>query len=305
MSFALIYDIMFLMIVPSYAKINLALKVLGKRPDGFHDLCSIFQTVSLCDRMTFIPRDDGRIVLTCNEPSIPTDGRNLAVRAAESLRLWSQKNTREPGLNKGVTIRLFKKIPAGAGLGGGSSNAASTLRALLKLWNINGLTGKKLNRLAASIGSDVPFFLTGGTCLVAGRGELVKRIRNLPKFHIVIIFPGFQVSTAWAYSRLNLALTKPSGYSKILVRRFGSAVGPDRISGLLHNDLEPPVIACNHRIFEAKRELMESGALNSLMSGSGSAVFGIFKDMVSARKAWRRLRTGWPGCYLAHSVSSI
>jgi 4-diphosphocytidyl-2-C-methyl-D-erythritol kinase len=291
--------------VNSYAKINLALKVVGRRPDGFHDLCSVFQTVSLCDRLTFSPRKDGRIVLLCNDPSIPSDGSNLVVRAAESLRLWSQENSGKPGPAKGVTIRLFKRIPAGAGLGGGSSNAASALKTLTKLWNIKGLTNLVLGRLAAGIGSDVPFFLSGGTCLVTGRGEHVKRIKSIPRFHVVIVYPGFQVSTAWAYSRLNWALTKRSGYSKIMVRGFGSASGPDRISGLLCNDLEAPVVSRHRRIDEAKRELVEAGALGSLMSGSGSAVFGIFKDVVSARKAWGRLHAGWPGCYLVHSVPSI
>lgn len=290
--------------VKSYAKINLALKVVGKRPDGFHDLCSVFQSVSLCDRMTFNPRDDGRIILVCNDPSIPSDGRNLAVRAAESLSLWSGKNSGLASRPRGVTIRLNKRIPAGAGLGGGSSNAATTLRVLCKLWNIKGLTSGKLVRLAAEIGSDVPFFLEGGTCLVTGRGEHVRRMKDLPRLHVVIVFPGFQVPTAWAYSRLNLALTKRSGYSKIMVRSFGSADGPARIASLLCNDLERPVISRHRRIEAAKRELVEAGAFGSIMSGSGSAVFGIFKDVVSARKAWGCLRSRWPGCYLAHSVSS-
>lgn len=157
--------------------------------------------------------------------------------------------------------------------------------------------------MAVSLGSDVPFFLKGGTCLVTGRGEKVRPMRTLPTLNLIVIFPGFPVSTAWAYSRLNLALTKRAGYSKIMVRSFESADGPARISGLLCNDLEPPVISRHGRIDDAKRELVEAGAINSLMSGSGSAVFGIFKDVVSARKAWRRLRAKWPGCYLAHSVS--
>lgn len=288
----------------AFAKINLALKIVGKRSDGFHELCSIFQSISLCDRLTFSHRRDDRIVLLCDDPTIPTDSRNLVVRAAESLRLFAQREKGHPGRPKGVTIRLYKKIPAGAGLGGGSSNAAVALRSLSKLWSVKGLDGKSLELLAAEIGSDVPFFLYGGTCLVTGRGEHVRPMKNLPRFHVVIIFPGFQVATAWAYSQLNWALTKHAGYSKILARSFAGADGPARISRLLVNDLEPTVISCYGRIKEAKDDLVAAGAYNSLMSGSGSAVFGIFKDLVSARKAWGGLRVRWPGCYLAHSLPS-
>lgn len=289
----------------SYAKINLALKIVGKRSDGFHEICSVFQTISLCDRLTFKPRNDGRIILNCDHPSIPSDSRNLVLQAAEKLRHWAQKKSRGQGAGTGVTINLYKKIPAGAGLGGGSSNAAVTLKILCKIWNIRGLTDADMEKLAASIGSDVPFFLKGGTCLVTGRGERVKKLKPLPEFNLILIYPGFPVSTAWAYSRLKMALTKRLEYSKIMSRNTGLARGPEQMADLLCNDLEPTVLSAHRQIAQAKLALLEAGALNSLMSGSGSSVFGIFKDVVSARKAWGWLRAKWPGCYLARSVSSI
>lgn len=288
----------------SHAKINLRLEVLGRRPDGYHDICSVFQTVSLRDRLTFTARRDGRIVLLCDDPSIPSDGRNLVVKAAEILKEAVSRTSKTDKRNLGSLIRLYKRIPSGAGLGGGSSNAAVTLRMLSKLWNINVLPRRRLEGLAADIGSDVPYFLTGGTCLVTGRGEKVKRLSSLPRFHLVLVFPGIHVSTAWAYARLRMKLTKGPECSKIMERGFRKARSPAELSGLLANDMESAVIPSHPIIERAKSDLASAGALNSLMSGSGSAVFGIFGDRASARKAWRSLSRRWPGCHLAESVAS-
>jgi len=287
----------------SYAKVNLGLRIMGKRRDGYHEICSVFQTISLRDRLTFSERSDELLVLSCDDPSIPADARNLAVRAAELLRTEVYQSSPRPTRTLGATIRLYKKIPSGAGLGGGSSNAAVTLTALRKLWDLRRLPLSKLRSLAARIGSDVPFFLTGGTCLVTGRGENVSAMRPLPKFHLVVIFPGIHISTAWAYSRISLPLTNGPKYSKIMMREFGRASGPAGTAPLLVNDMEAAVIPRHPAIGRAKRDLMKAGALNSLMSGSGSAVFGIFEDGNSARKAWRLLSPRWPACHQAESVA--
>jgi 4-diphosphocytidyl-2-C-methyl-D-erythritol kinase len=289
--------------VCSYAKVNLCLKIVGRRPDGYHDLCSIFQTVSLGDRLTFRARNDERINVVCDDPSIPSDGRNLAVRAAELLRRSIRGLGRASGRPLGADIGIQKRIPAGAGLGGGSSNAAATLTALLKLWRVNKFAKKTLCEIAAEVGSDVPYFLTGGTCLVTGRGERIKRLPPVPKLNLLIIFPGIHVSTAWAYSKLSLALTKRLKYSKIMERLFQGRPGPGRISGIMENDLETAVIGRHPAIARAKSDLTAAGALNSLMSGSGSSVFGVFPDRASARKAWQLLSRRWPESHLAESVA--
>jgi 4-diphosphocytidyl-2-C-methyl-D-erythritol kinase len=263
----------------------------------------VFQTISLRDRLSFYNRHDGRLLLYCDDPNIPVDGRNLVLRAAELIRQKAAEKDPKLALKLGATIRLKKKIPSGAGLGGGSSNAAVALIMLPKLWNIKSLPHKIIFELAAKIGSDVPYFLAGGTCLVAGRGEKVRRLKPLPKLHLVVIFPGVHVSTAWAYSRISLTLTKRHNYSKITARSFGLASGPGMIARLLHNDLETAVIPRHPAISRAKNDLLYAGAINSLMTGSGSAVFGIFEDWNSARKAWRLLSSRWPGCYLSESVA--
>ena len=287
----------------SRAKINLCLEVLGLRKDGYHDICSVFQSVSLRDRLVFRPRSDDRILLSCDRKGIPLGRKNLVVRAAELLRSRIVDSGLGSGRPLGASISLRKKIPAGAGLGGGSSNAAATLRALLKLWKIKGFRDADLTDLAAEIGSDVPFFLTGGTCLITGRGERIKRLQALPKLHLVIIFPGGPVSTAWAYSRINSALTKRPKYSKIWLGLVQGRPDAVAVSRSLHNDLERAVLPEHPAISRAKDGLAGAGALNSLMSGSGSAVFGIFPDRASARKAWRLLSRRWPETHLAESVA--
>lgn len=289
----------------SHAKVNLCLEVLGRRPDGFHDIGSIFQTVSLRDRLTFLPRSDGMIVLSCDRKGIPVGKGNLVYRAAQLLRSRLLDSGFMAERPMGATIRIQKRIPAGAGLGGGSSNAATALITLPKLWGVKNLPGVKLKGLAAAIGSDVPFFLTGGTCLVTGRGERVRRLRPLPKLHLVIIFPGRPVSTAWAYSRINSALTKRPKYSKIWVGLVQGRPDARAVSRSMSNDLERPVIPRHPAIGRAKIDLMKAGALNSLMSGSGSSVFGVFPDRASARRAWRQLSRRWPETHLAESVAGI
>jgi 4-diphosphocytidyl-2-C-methyl-D-erythritol kinase len=292
--------------INAYAKLNLTLKILGQRPDGYHDIDSVFHCISLHDELILSPRRDGRIVLNCNDPKLPVDGSNLAYRAAMMLRDLAIK--KHPGKKTfGATISLDKNIPIGAGLGGGSSDAAAVLLGLKELWELGDLTPSRLKKAAASLGSDVPFFLRGGTAQVTGRGENV-RIRKCPKeYHFVLVYPGFPVSTAWAYKnhkKTKNRLTKEHKFSKMLLKLCGSGKPAVDISRYLINDLEPAVIPCHPRISRVKADLLKAGALGSMMSGSGSSVFGLFTDADSAGRGFSRISKIWPGSFLAHSVSS-
>ena len=281
----------------AYAKLNLTLEVLGQRPDGYHEIRSVFHAVTLADELEFSPRDDGRIVLDTNDPHLPTDERNLAVKAASLLKQACQLDQ-----DRGVTITLRKQIPVGAGLGGGSSDAASTLLSLKKLWNIDKVSIEDISIIGAGIGSDVPFFIRATTALVTGRGETIEPIAARQKYHFVLIHPGFGVSTAWAYKSLKKDLTNGSEYSKILASRCLNGDPPDQLAPLFYNDFEPTVIKAHPRIAEAKADLLAAGALGALMSGSGSSVFGIFPGPDASSSGWRRVQAKWPR---SHAVASV
>src|SRR5436190_8446884 len=180
--------------LPAPAKINLFLEITGKRADGYHTLETVFQTVSLADELTFSLQTE--LTLTCSDPRLPTDESNLVMRAARGLREALKEK-------RGARISLKKIIPTGAGLGGGSSDAATTLLALQKLWR-RSLSTSRLARLAASLGADVPFFLKKGLCVATGIGDRLKPLRRLPRTSLVLVYPGFGVSTKAAYARVAL-----------------------------------------------------------------------------------------------------
>jgi 4-diphosphocytidyl-2-C-methyl-D-erythritol kinase len=261
----------------AYAKVNLGLEVLSRRTDGYHEIRTILQTVDLFDRLSFELRDSG-LELACDDPSLPSGEENLVVRAARLL-------AEEVGETRGARIELEKAIPAGRGLGGGSSDAAVTLLALNAIWQAQ-LTDIDLSRLAARIGMDVPFFLLGGTALGIGRGEEVYPLECLTELPIVLILPDFAISTAQAYS--NLILTKREPSLKLRDLALSYLGGRKELLGLV-NDLEFATLDYAPAIREYKESLLELGADVSLMSGSGSAVFGIFSDEAVARSAANQL----------------
>ncbi len=259
------------------AKVNLGLEVLGRRADGYHELRTILQTVDFRDELVFEEADSG-IRLTTNSLSIGTGPENLVVRAATRL-------AQEAGYRGGAFIHLEKRVPPGKGLGGGSSDAAAALVALDRLWNTRA-SARDLHRLAASIGMDVPFFLHGGTALAVSRGDEVYPLEGFEDLPIVLILPDFSISTADAYG--NLRLTKSEADLKL--HHFSWNLSDVRV-GLreLVNDLESAAGERFDSIQEYKRLLLDLGALSSMMSGSGSSVFGIFHDEASARDAARSL----------------
>lgn len=256
----------------AYAKINLGLEILAKRDDGYHELRTILQTVDFCDELTFRRAEDG-ITLTTSDPNLGTGPGNLVHRAATMLA--EAANT--PGL--AASIHLEKRIPAGMGLGGGSADAAMTLLALDRLWELRTPTAE-LHLLAASIGMDVPFFLYGGSAVAVGRGDEVYPCAIEMDRPIVLILPGFSISTASAYA--SLILTKRRSGLTLQHFAWGGPCVLERLGGLV-NHLEGATGSRASEIQEYKQVLLERGALVALMSGSGSAVFGVFLDVGSAR----------------------
>src|SRR5438132_3263906 len=252
--------------LPAFAKINLGLRVLGKREDSYHELRTIFQTISLHDTIEFT--NDPRIVLSCDDRSLPTGSENLVCRAAEAL----QKRFTP---NKGARIRLEKRIPAQAGLGGGASDADVTLLALTSLWNLE--AGQNdLQKIASSLGADVPFFLFGGTTRGTGVGANITALTDTDEKFLLIITPNANISTARAYQSLNSGSLTTTEAKTIL---FSSQ--PDEIFGSFHsealeNDFERVVFEHAPEIERAKAALINAGAYSALLAGSGSAVFGIF-----------------------------
>lgn len=269
------------------AKINLGLFILGKRPDGYHDLETLFQMVSLYDTLE-LESIDHRIELVCDHPEVPADDSNLMVRAA---RLLQDAFPEKAGL--GCRMVLNKRIPMGAGLGGGSGNAAGVLRGLNRLWDL-GLETAALMKFAAQLGSDVPFFLCAPSALGEGRGERLTALQSPEKFWVILIFPKVSVATAEVYRALNLDLTKNPKNIKIL-REFLSQSNIASLGAHLHNDLEPIVIKRLPVIERIKKKLYSLHADGALLSGSGSAVFGIFEDSKGAEQAYARCREeeGW------------
>jgi 4-diphosphocytidyl-2-C-methyl-D-erythritol kinase len=266
------------------AKINLDLRVLGMRADGFHELRTVFQAIALHDIIRCIPRE-GPFAIECETAGVPLDRTNLIWRAAETL--W--RSLRREGPVRDVVIRLEKQIPLQAGLGGGSADAAATLMALASAWRLS-VKPSQLTDLAAHIGSDVPFFLSGGTALGLGRGEEVYPLADLPRHFIVLLIPGFGVSTSEAYGwydnerELSRAPREP---------QHVPGPWPSRAAQMI-NDLEAPIAGHHPEIDQMKAALRRVGALAAAMSGSGSTVFGLFQKRRDAEAAVKSLQgSGW------------
>lgn len=261
----------------AHAKINLGLKVLGARGDGFHDILSVFQSIDLADRLLF--QRSAHAGFSCSEPSLPTTGDNLVLKA---LNRFSSAVPEVGALLPTLHLHLEKSIPVGAGLGGGSSDAAAALRGL------NGLCGNPLDlqglmHLAAEVGSDVPFCLQGGTALVSGRGETLEPLpKLLPQWHFVVVFPGIFVSTKWAYESLDAKLTTSSPYLSFIKSLRGGRVDPTGLLEVVENDFQSVVERANPIVAELVSEFDRNGALCSSMTGTGSTVYGIFDDRIAA-----------------------
>ena len=270
----------------AYAKVNLTLAVGEKRLDGYHEVVSVMQRVSLCDTLTAEQTREG-ITLTCSDPALPSGEENLAHRAASLF-------FRETGIAGGAALTLEKRIPSQAGLGGGSSDAASVLLALRKLY-APALPDTELETMAAALGSDVPFFIRGGTQLATGRGEVLSPLPPLTDGWFVIVKPTESFSTAAMYRRLD---NLPPACTPPLPPLQG---GLPALAAGLFNRFEAAIPA-GSAVWDIKAQLAAYGALASLLSGSGSAVFGLFDTETAARAAIEALRPAWPEIFLARPV---
>lgn len=270
----------------AYAKVNLTLAVGEKRPDGYHEVVSVMQRISLHDTLTAEQTREG-ITLTCSDPALPSGEENLAHRAASLF-------FRETGIAGGAALTLEKRIPSQAGLGGGSSDAASVLLALRKLY-APALSDTELETMAAALGSDVPFFIRGGTQLATGRGEVLSPLPPLTDGWFVIVKPTESFSTPSMYRRLD---NLPPACTPPIPPLQG---GLPALAVGLFNRFEAAIPA-GSAVWDIKARLAAYGALASLLSGSGSAVFGLFDTETAARAAVEALRPAWPEIFLARPV---
>lgn len=266
--------------MPSFAKVNLHLRVLGKREDGYHDIFTVFQTVSLHDTITF-EESGSEIVLECDEPNVPTDIRNLVVKAANRIRDQFR-------VSKGAIITIEKRIPMGGGLGGGSSNAAVALIGLTRLWRLNARV-QDLEPIAADLGADVPFFLYGGTMIGEGLGTSLNEVAEFGAENMIIVTPDVHVSTAAAYEALRAESLTNAEANRILRVCRSEVESPDFLHSALRNDFETTVFAAFPEIGRAKQKLIDLGARQVLMSGSGSSVFAIFDKEETRQTALKAL----------------
>ncbi len=280
----------------AYAKLNLSLDVVARLPNGFHELCMVMQSISLRDDVHVALRRDGEITVKTDLRYLPNGQRNIAYKAAKAFLDRTE-------FSVGVDIVLKKRIPVCAGMGGGSSDGAAVLRAM------NGLTGSPLSQmeleaLAESVGSDVPFCISGGTALARGKGELLQPLTPLPDCHLVICKPRFSVSTPELFGRIDLCTIK---YRPDTAGMLESIEGKDLhgIAIRMYNVFEDVLPKKPGDVLQIKRTLLDCGALGAAMTGTGPAVFGLFDNDTTANQAFSRLREQYAEVFIAGPIKSL
>ena len=253
------------------AKVNYRLDVLGKRSDGYHDLRMIMQRVDLCDEIEISLSERTGVRVTCGRAGVPDGPGNIAWRAADALVKLS-------GREVGIDISITKKIPVAAGLGGGSSDAATVLMGVNELLDL-GLAQERLMEIGVKLGADVPFFIFQKPALAEGIGDRLTALDQVPELWVVLVNPGIHCSTAWVYQNLQLTTKRDVA---IVSRSYGSL---DEVCTVLSNDLEPVTFSRFPTVRDLKEELVAAGARGALMSGSGSTVFGLFAEERAAQQA--------------------
>jgi len=270
------------LLLRSPGKINFGLDIIRRRPDGFHELESIMVPLDVCDEMEFELRNAAHgLTMECDAPGLPTDSSNLVIRAAELLRRYAS-------VTAGAHIRLRKRVPIAAGMGGGSGNGAVALTGLNQLWKL-GLSREQLHPLAATLGSDCALFLDPKPSFCHGRGELVEpltdaEIRTMRAAHFVLINPGFGISTKWAYAEVRPFLTGRSGAIKVVRAALAGGDLPGAARAMV-NTLEGPALRKFPMLELLKESLSRNGCVASMMSGSGATVFGVATERASAERA--------------------
>jgi 4-diphosphocytidyl-2-C-methyl-D-erythritol kinase len=278
------------LVVSAAAKVNLALEVLSRRPDGYHEIATVMQAVDLSDRLTL--EDAPAIEVQTSAPDVPTDERNLAYRAAAMLREAAK-------VEHGVRITLDKRIPVAAGLGGGSTDAAAVLAGLNRMWGL-AWPIERLEELAAGLGMDVPFFLRGGAALGTGRGEQLTTLRS-SVLALVLVNPRFPVSTAETYGRVTPALYTDGGRARTVAGAL-SGRGAGRVAASLYNGLELAARGAYPQIGQMEAALTAAGALGAMMSGSGPTVFGVARSFEQARQIRTRVARGAWECWAVRTL---
>lgn len=254
------------LIIESYGKVNLGLDVLYKREDGYHEIKSVMQEIALGDRLIFNQIDKG-IIIESNEKEMPLDSRNLVYKVWKRLKAIT-------GINKGIHVKIEKNIPLAAGLAGGSSNAAASLKALNQLWDLK-FSQEELMTIGKELGADIPFCLLGGTALAQGIGEKLRKLNSFSDKYILLCNPGISISTPYVYRQMNL------NGERLDIDGLIEGIKEDNIKLVaekLANKMEDLVIGEYPIIKDIKETMMENGALGSLMSGSGPTVFGLYED---------------------------
>jgi 4-diphosphocytidyl-2-C-methyl-D-erythritol kinase len=274
------------------AKLNVGLWIVRRRPDGYHDLLTLYQAVDLYDQLTVEPRARG-LTLSCTDPTLPTDRSNLVLRAAAVL-------AQATGVKRGAHFHLEKRIPHGAGLGGGSSDAAAALLLLNRLWGL-GLGRGRLSRLARTVGADVPYFLVGGTAVGRGRGDRLTPVQLVGDKDFVILHSSRRISAKWAYFQYKRELTASEPTPR-MAKMAGMARQVGKFFNRPVNHLQPGVLAHFPDLRQNLDDLQALGAIAVSMTGSGSSVFGVFPDRPAASAAARRLRRSGKPVTLCRTV---
>ena len=282
------------MIERAYAKLNLSLDVLRKTPDGYHDLKMVMQSVEFGDDLEIELTDDGSFSLRPGQSYLPSDDRNLAMRAA---KLFLE------GTGLGANIRTVKRTPVCAGMGGGSSDAAAVLRALNKLTGSK-KTRTELEEMGLRLGSDVPFCVAGGTCLAEGRGEILTDLPPLPDCPIVICKPSFAISTPELFGKVDARKSRihPDTAGLLSALEAGDLPG---VARRMYNVFEDVLSRPQSEVFAIKSELLSHGAMGAAMTGTGSAVFGLFADEAAAKTAWEALSPRYKDCFLTRPSGRV
>lgn len=280
------------MLIKAYAKINITLDVVGKREDGYHNLKMIMQQVDVYDIIDINRCEEG-INISCSKPNIPCDERNLAYKAA---KLFMDKYD----IPSGITINIDKNIPVEAGLAGGSSDAAAVLKAMRELFNID-VSNEELMELGLEIGADVPYCIQGGTALCEGIGEIITPLKSFKDKIIVLVKPDFGVSTKNVFKsfRINESLEHPAT-EKII--KYMEKDNLKEVCGGMKNLLESVTLKKHHAIVDIKNNMINLGAVGSMMSGSGPSVFGFFDDMLLAQKCYDKFKECCKEVFLTRTI---
>ncbi len=277
----------------SYAKINLTLNILKKLPSGYHNIESVMQQIDLCDNLSFEKLPSEEIQIQSTNTSLETED-NLAYKVADLLK----KRFKVKG---GIRISIEKNIPLSSGLGGGSGNAATTLLALNRLWKLR-LQEKDMIKIGVEIGSDVPFFIVGGTALVTGIGDKIRPIIRYPKLNYVLINPGYRVSTESAYNAFDKAKIKSKKSRSYNIIKHLAETNIKALADAVSNDFEEVMFKKHRDLKDIKTNYLRNGALNAVLSGSGPTMIGIFNSIYEAREAYFKMKDNYPFVFLTKTV---